>query len=350
MFHYARPTAFGQSIIRSNRIDPEATVIQPSRRRALIAAATGVLALCAPTLPAQTTKPLRIVLPVSAGSGVDAIVRALGPSLSKALGQPIAIENLPGAGGITGTQAIVKAAPDGSTIGIVSNNHVINPSVYKSMPYDAVADVTPISVIGGTPFVLVVNPTKLPANNLNELVALLKAKPGTYNYGSSGNGTILHLAAEMFNEQAGVQSTHVPYKGVGPMLSDLLGGQVDWTVTSVPSVQGHLKAGTLRPIGVASAARIPALPDVPTLAEQGMRDYLVEGWFAAIAPATLPAVEVKRLHDAIVAGVGMPEAKEAMDKQGNVINPSTPAAATAFFRSELERYAALVKKANVKLD
>jgi tripartite-type tricarboxylate transporter receptor subunit TctC len=325
-------------------------VIHPSRRRALVAVAATAFALCAPALSAQPGKPLRIVLPVSAGSGVDTIVRALGPSLSVALGQPVAIENLPGAGGITGTQAIVKAVPDGSTIGIVSNNHVINPAVYKSMPYDALADITPISIIGGTPFVLVVNPTKLPATSLKELVALLKAKPGTYNFGSSGNGTILHLAAEMFNEQAGVQSTHVPYKGVGPMLGDLLGGQVDWCVTSVPSVQGHLKAGTLRALGVASAARIAALPDVPTLAEQGMREYIVEGWFAAVAPAKLPASEVKRLHDSIVAAVAMPEAKAAMDKQGNVIDPTTPEAAAAFFRSELERYAALVKRANVKLD
>jgi tripartite-type tricarboxylate transporter receptor subunit TctC len=329
----------------------EATMIDPFRRRAGAMLAACAFALGSASSSAQDPKPVRVILPVSAGSGVDTIVRALVPSVSKALGgQALVVENLPGAGGITGTQAIVKAAPDGQTIGVVSNNHVINPSVFKSMPYDALSDVTPISVIGGTPFVIVVNPQKLPVHNVKEMIALLKAKPGEYNFASSGNGTVLHLAAEMFNEQAGVQGKHIPYKGVGPMLNDLLGGQVDWCVTSVPSVQGHLKAGTLRAIGVGSAARIPQLPDVPTVVEQGLPNYLIEGWFAVVGPAKLPATEVKRINDAFRAAVAMPEAKEAMAKQGNVINPTTPEEAAAFFKRELDRFAALVKKANVRIE
>ena len=166
------------------------------------------------------------------------------------------IENLPGAGGITGTSAIVQAAPDGNTIGVVSNNHAVNPSVFKKMPYDSLKDITPISVVGATPFVLVVNPTKVPAKNAKELQALLKAKPGAYNYASSGNGTIIHLAGEMFVDAADVDVKHIPYKGIGPMVADLIGGQVELGVVALPAVQGHLKSGALRAIGVMGKQRV----------------------------------------------------------------------------------------------
>jgi tripartite-type tricarboxylate transporter receptor subunit TctC len=218
------------------------------------------------------------------------------------------------------------------------------------MPFDSQNDITPIMVVGTTPFVLVVNPGKLPVRDAKELVAALKARPGAYNYASSGNGTILHLAGEMFLEEAGATSRHIPYKGVGPMITDLLGGQVDWGVLALPAVQQHIRTGALRPIGVPSAARVPAAPDIPTFAEQGMPGYLVGGWFAVIGPAKLPAADVKRIHAAFAAAMAMPEVQEAMAKQGNVINPSTPEAAVAFFRSEQERYAKLVQKAGVKLD
>jgi tripartite-type tricarboxylate transporter receptor subunit TctC len=299
---------------------------------------------------AMAQNPVRVILPVGPGSGVDTIVRAASPALAKAFGQPVVIENMPGAGGITGTTAIVKAPPDGLTIGVVSNNHVINPSVFKKMPYDSLADITPISVIGATPFVLVVNPSKVPAKNVKELVALLKAKPDAYNYASSGNGTIIHLAGEMFLDEAGVEVKHIPYKGVGPMVTDLIGGQVDLGVVSLPAAQSHLKNGSLRAIGVTGKTRAAAAPDIPTIAEQGLPNYDVSGWFAVIGPAKLPADQVKRIHAAFVAAYSSPEVKEAMDKQGNVINPTSPDAAAQFFRTETARYAALVKKANVKLD
>ena len=206
---------------------------------------------------AQSSGPLRVILPVGPGSGVDTIVRAAQPELSKALGgQPVVIENLPGAGGITGTAAIVKAPADGSVIGVVSNNHAVNPSVFKSLPYDSLADITPISVIGATPFVLVVNPAKVPAKTAKELQAFLKAKPGAYNYGSSGNGTIIHLAGEMFVDAVGVEVKHIPYKGVGPQVTDLIGGQIEFGVVALPAVQGHLKSGALRAIGVMGTRRV----------------------------------------------------------------------------------------------
>lgn len=320
-------------------------------RRLITLLATGLLC-AAPPLWAQTTdKPLRIILPVGAGSGVDTIVRAVGPALSKALGgQPVMIENLPGAGGITGTASLVKAAPDGLTVGVVSNNHVINPSVYKKIPFDSIEDITAISVIGSTPMVLVVNPAKVPAKNVKELIAFLKAKPDAYNYASSGNGTILHLAAEMFVDEAGVVIRHIPYKGSGPMIADLIGGQVELGVLALPAIQGHLKSGALRAIGVGGQSRSTAAPEIPTIAEQGLPNYDASGWFAVIAPAKLPAAEVKRLHAAFTAAFATPEVKEAMARQGNDIHPSTPEAAARFFRSETERYARLVKKSDIKVD
>jgi tripartite-type tricarboxylate transporter receptor subunit TctC len=321
-----------------------------SRRLAALAALSAAL-LASLAAGAGDKPPLRVILPVGAGSGVDTIVRAIAPALQKELGgQPVVIENLPGAGGITGTSALVRAAPDGNTIAFVSNNHAVNPSVYKKMPYDSLADVTPISVVGATPFVLVVNPTKLPAKNAKELVALLRAKPGTYNFASSGNGTIIQLADEMFVDAAGVDAKHIPYKGVGPMLADLIGGQVDFGVVAVPAVQGHLRNGTLRAIGIMGTQRVPSLPDVPTIAEQGYPEVDIAGWFAVLGPPKLPAAEVKRLHDAVVAAFADGDVRAAMARQENIINPSTPEAAAQTMKSEQERYARLVKKANIALD
>jgi tripartite-type tricarboxylate transporter receptor subunit TctC len=339
-----------------NATSKTATTFRPGRRRGLAALCAGALAasaalLASPGALAQATdRPLRVILPVGAGSGVDTIVRAAAPSLTKALGgQPVVIENLPGAGGITGASVLVRAPADGLTVGVVSNNHVVNPSVFRKMPFDAVADITPISVVGATPFVLVVNP-KVPARNAKELQALLKARPDGYNYASSGNGTILHLAGALFLDAAGVQARHIPYKGVGPMVADILGGQVEMGVVSVPSVQGQLRTGQLRAIGVMGKARVASLPDVPTLAEQGFPEVDIAGWFAVVGPPKLPAATVKRLHDAVVAAFDTPETREAMARQDNVVQPMSPEASLQFFRSEQARYAKLVKKAGVEAE
>jgi tripartite-type tricarboxylate transporter receptor subunit TctC len=282
---------------------------------------------------------------------VDTITRTLAPALSKALGgQNVVIENQPGAGGIPGTHAMIKSAPDGFTISLVSNNHVIYPSVYKSLPFDPVADITPITIAGTTPMVVLVNPAKVQARNVQDLVAFFKAKPGTYNYASSGNGTILHLAAEMFVDEAGVEVRHIPYKGVAPMLADTIGGQVEMSVSALPTVQGHLKSGALRAIGVGSAARTPAAPEIPTIAEQGLPNYIIEGWFAVVGPAKLPVEQIRRLHAAFAAAFAAPEVKEAMARQGNTISMTSPEVATQYFRTELAKYAKLVRKAGVKLD
>jgi tripartite-type tricarboxylate transporter receptor subunit TctC len=292
---------------------------------------------------AQSDRPTRIILPVATASGVDTITRAASPALAKALGGPVVIENQPGAGGVVGTQAMIKSPPDGYTLSVVSNNHVIYPSVLKSLPFDPIADITPIAVIGATPIVIVVNPS-VPAKNAKELIALMKAKPDEINYGSSGNGTILHLAAAMFVDQAGAQAKHIPYKGVGPMLTDLLGGQIQFATAALPSVQAHLASGGLRAIGVGSAQRLAAAPDIPTLVEQGMPNYLVEGWFGVVGPAKLKPADVARINAAFHAAFAAPDVKEAMAKQGNTINVSTPEYASQYFRSELAKYAAVVKK------
>jgi tripartite-type tricarboxylate transporter receptor subunit TctC len=296
---------------------------------------------------AQAGQTVKFILPVSAGSGVDGIARAASNALSRALGQNVVIENQPGAGGVVGTQAMIKSAPDGLTLSMVSNNHVIYPSVLKSVPFDPVADITPITIVGATPLVLVINP-KVPAQNLREFAALLKRSPGRYNYASSGNGTILHLAAEMFKGAAGVYSTHIPYRGFAPMLQDIVSGQVDWGVGALPALAGQIKAGNVRALCVSAPQRIAAAPEIPTSAEAGYPDYLVEGWIAAVGPKGMSAELTRRIHAAFATAFASAEVKEAMAKQGNTINLSTPEAALAHFRTELVKYAALVKKAGLE--
>jgi tripartite-type tricarboxylate transporter receptor subunit TctC len=308
--------------------------------------ASVLLSIAAMNVIAQSDKPVKFILPVSAGSGVDGIARAAGPQLSKALQQTIVFDNQPGAGGVVGTHMMTRAVPDGGTLSLVSNNHVIYPSVLKSVPFDPIADITPIAIVGATPLVLIVHPL-VPANNLKEFVALLKANPGKYNYASSGNGTILHLAAELFKDVTGTFSTHIPYRGFAPMLQDIIGGQVHWGVGALPAVAGQIKAGTVKALVVSAPIRIAAAPQIPTSADEGYPKYLVEGWIAVAGPKGLPADQVKRINAAFVTAFNTQEVKDAMAKQGNTINISTPEVAAAHFKNELMRYAALVKKAGV---
>ena len=317
-----------------------------TRRAALSALAAAASAAALPALAQD--KSIRFILPNATGSGVDAITRAAQPALAKALGHPVIVDNQPGAGGIVGLQALARSPADGLTLGVVSNNVVIFPSVYKSLPFDMPGDFTPIAVVGYTPVLLVVN-AKVPAGNAKEFIALLKAKNGDMTFASGGNGTILHLASEMFLDEAGVKARHIPYKGVGPMLTDLIGGQVDFATAALPSVQAHLKSGALKAIGVATAQRVPAAPEIPTFVEQGLPNYVVEAWFAVIAPKNLPPAEVQRVHAAVTAAFADPGVKEAMARQGNVINVGPADKALPFFRSEMARFAQLVKKAGVEL-
>ena len=317
-------------------------------RRELVHGAAGLAAAVALPAFVQTDKSIRFILPNATGSGVDAITRAAQAAMAKALGYPVIVDNQPGAGGIVGLQALARSPADGFNLGVVSNNVVIFPSVYKSLPFDMPGDFTPIAVVGYTPVVLVVN-AKVPANNSKEFIALLKAKNGDMTYASGGNGTILHLASAMFLDEAGVTARHIPYKGVGPMITDLIGGQVDFATAALPSVQAHLKSGALRAIGMATAQRVPAAAEIPTFVEQGLPNYVVEAWFAVIGPKGLPAADVQHVHAAVVAAFADPAVKEAMAKQGNIINVGPADKALPFFRGEMARYAQLVKKAGVEL-
>lgn len=302
----------------------------------------------ATTAYAQQDRPVRFILPNAAGSGVDAITRAAQPAFAKAFAAPVVVENQPGAGGVVGLQALARSAPDGNTLSVVSNNVVIFPSVLKSLPFEIPGDFTPIALVGSTPMVLVVNPSRVAATNHKELAALVKSKPDALNYASSGNGTILHLAVEIYLEAAGLKVKHIPYKGVGPMVTDLLGGQVDFAAAALPSVQGHIASGKLRPIGVFPAQRTPAAPDIPTFAEQGLKNFEVEAWFAVIGPKGMSPATVRKVHDAIVSAFNDAAVKEAMAKQGNTIRITSTEQAQAAFRTELAKYAALVKKVGLE--
>ncbi len=292
-------------------------------------------------------KTVKFILPNAVSSGVDTITRSAQAALAKALGAAVVVENQPGAGGIVGVQALTRAAPDGNTLSVVSNNVVIFPSVYKTLPFDLNTDVTPIAICGYTPIVLVVNP-KVPAQNSKEFAAYLKARNGDVTYASGGNGTILHLAAEMYVDEVGAKARHIPYKGVGPMLTDLIGGQVEFATAALPSVQQHLKSGALRAIGVGTSQRVAAAPDIATFVEQGVPGYVVEAWFAVLGPKGMAAADVRRVNAAVVAAFADAAVMEAMAKQGNVISISTPEVAQKFFKDELVKYAKLVKKAGIE--
>jgi tripartite-type tricarboxylate transporter receptor subunit TctC len=319
----------------------------PLSRRAVltVGAASAALSLSQTTL-AQTSRPVRLILPIAAGSGVDTIARTATHALSSAFQSPVVIENMPGAGGIIGASAIARSTPDGSTLGFVSNNHLINGAIYKKLPFDPVADFTPITVVGTSPLLLVVG-AKCPAKNVQELVALLKANPDKYNYASTGIGTVIHLANELFLHEAGVRAHHIPYKDTGPMVADLKAGNVDFSVFGASAARPHLLSGAIRAVGVCSATRSAANPSIPTVAEQGLPNVVIEGWFAFIGPAHLPETEVKSAHAAIVTAFSDKEVIEALAKNGASVKPNSPREAAAFFHSESARYMKLAQAAGI---
>jgi tripartite-type tricarboxylate transporter receptor subunit TctC len=318
-------------------------------RRTVLTALSAAASMALPGWAlAQADRAVKFILPNATGSGVDAITRAAAPALGKALGTSVVVENQAGASGVIGLQALAKNPPDGFTLSVVSNNVVIFPSVIKNLPFDMPGDFTPIAVVGSTPMVLVVNPQKVTATNSREFIAALKAKPEGYNFGSGGTGTILHLAGEMFIDEAGVKARHIPYKGVGPMVTDLLGGQIDFAVVALPSVAQHIKTGALRAIGMCADKRTAAAPEIPTFVEQGLTGYNMEAWFAVVGPKGMAPALVKKVHDAVVAAFNDPTVKDTMAKQGNTINISSTEHAQKAFRSEMARYAALVKKVGIE--
>ena len=328
------------------------TFISSLPRRAVLAlSCAAVLAAYSGAAVAQAypNKPIRILVPTGTGTVSDMVARLLATHMAKTLGQNIVVENVPAAGGVTGTQQLVRAPKDGYTLAVLNNNHVINPSVYKEMPFDSIKDILPISNIGSTPLVLATNPN-VPARDLKELLALARSKSGGLTYGSAGNGTVLHLAGVLLTSEGQADIRHVPYKASGQMLTDAIGGQIDMVFLGIASAIGQIEAGKLRAIGVTTRQRSALLPNVPTLAEQGLANYNFDGWMALAGPAGLPRPVVDRLNAEVRATLALPEVQDAMAKLAVMIATSTPEQANQFFVTELEKHKTLARRGGATLD
>jgi tripartite-type tricarboxylate transporter receptor subunit TctC len=303
---------------------------------------------CAQTFP---TKPIRFVVPYSAGGAGDIFARTIGQKLGDAFGQQVLIDNRPGANGIIGMEIAAKSLPDGYTI-VMGNSApvVLNPSLYAKLPYDPIKDFAPVTQGTLYPYILVVHPS-VPAKSVAELVKLAKAQPGKLNYGSSGPGGANHLAGEMFKRAAGIDIVHVPYKGSAPALSDLLGGQIrmvfDTLVTTIP----QWKAGKIRALAVTGARRSPQTPDVPTIAESGYPGYAVTSWQAVLAPAGTPRPIIDRYYREIVKALRMPDVVEKLATQGgNELVGSTPAEFSKVIKDEIAMYGKVIREARITIE
>ncbi|WP_207458257.1 tripartite tricarboxylate transporter substrate binding protein [Azospirillum sp. SYSU D00513] len=318
-----------------------------------------ILAMAAVVLPivsgaggaqaAYPDRPVKLVVPFAAGGSTDIIARLIGAKMSEILGQQVVIENRGGAGGNLGSDAVAKAEPDGYTIlmGTVAT-HAINPALFKKMPYDPVKDFAPVSWLVTVPNVLVVHPS-VKAQNLKELIALLKASPGTFNYASSGNGTPLHLSGELFKSMAGVEVTHVPYRGAGPALNDVTAGQVPIMFDNLPSSIGHIKGGTLRGIAVTTAERSPAI-DLPTMAEAGLPGYETYTWNALFAPAGTPKEAIDKLNEAGNKAVADPTVQKRLNELSAQVVGSTPEKLAEHVKAELAKWGPVVRDSGATVD
>jgi tripartite-type tricarboxylate transporter receptor subunit TctC len=299
---------------------------------------------------AWPTKAIKWVVPFAPGGTTDILARTIGDKLAIALGQPVIIENKPGAGGGVGADYTAKAPADGYTImGGTISTHAINASLYKSLPYDPVKDFAPITLIARVPNMLVVNPD-VPAKNVAELIALMKANPAKYTFASSGNGTSQHLSGELFKTMAGVEMQHIPYKGSPPALQDVVGGQVTMTFDNITTAWPLAKGGKLRALAVTTAKRSSVAPEVPTLAESGLAGYEVGSWQGVFAPAGTPPEIVKRLNAEIVKIIRMPDVNEKLTALGAEPVGNTPEEFGALVRAEVGKWADVVKKSGAKVD
>ena len=313
----------------------------------LAAMALGLAPVAAQTFP---TRPITMVVPFAAGGSTDVVARIIAQKMSEGLGQQVIVENVAGAGGSTGAARVAKADPDGYTIlmGTVAT-HALNPLMLKRKPYDAVTDFAPVSLLVIVPNVLVVHPS-LPAKTVPELIALLKADPAKYNYASSGVGTPLHLSGELFKSMAGVDMVHIPYKGAGPALIDVMGGHVPIMFDNLPSSTEHIRAGKLRGLAVTTAERAPSMPDLPTIAESGLPGYETYTWNALFAPAGTPKDVIDRLNAAANAAVADPDVQAKLKDVGAVPKGSTPEELADHVKAELAKWAPVVKASGAQID
>ena len=348
-------------MFRSRQVDPPAgdmTMDFSSRslrasRRGLLLGALGTLALgLAPLAQAQNwpTKPVTVVVPFPAGGGTDAFARPLFAQLTKQLGMQVVIDNKGGAGGNVGATIASKAAPDGYTWFMGGVHHAIAPAVYPKLDYNLFKDFVPVALLASVPQVVAVNPQKLPVANLQELIAYAKAHPRKINYGSAGNGTSHHLAGELFNMQARTEMTHVPYRGAGPALQDVIAGQIDMIFDGLGSSATHIKSGKLKPLAVAGERRAPGFPDIPTTAEAGLPSYQVATWYGLWAPKGTPAAAIERMQAELQKAFASKEVQGAWNNLGAETPTLAGGAFADFVTGETKRWAEVVKAGNIKLD
>jgi tripartite-type tricarboxylate transporter receptor subunit TctC len=317
----------------------------------ILQAAALALSLAGGSVMAQAwpSRPISLIVPFPAGGTTDVLARAVGQELSKNLGQPVIVESKPGAGSTLGADYVAKAKADGYTLLMGAVHHTIATSVYKKLSYDFQKDFAPVSTVALVPNVLVVNPN-VQAKNVKELLALAKADPGKLTYGSNGNGTGQHLIGAQFEGMGGVQLLHVPYKGSGPLTTDLLGGQITMSFDTITPVLPQIKAGKLRALAVTTATRSKALPDVPTLDESGLKGFNLGTWFGVLAPAATPRDIVSRLNAEIVKIINSPEFRKKMDDIGAEPIGNTPEQMAKQIKDDTERFARLVKDAKVSIE
>ena len=320
-------------------------------RRLVLGAAAGALACLAGAAQAQTwpARPVTLVVPFPPGGTTDVLARALGTALAKSLGQPVIIDNRPGAGATIGADYVAKSRADGYTLLMGAVHHTIATSVYKKLPYDFQKDFAPITTVAVVPNVLVVNGAT-PVRNLGELVALLRAQPDKATYGSNGNGTAQHLIGTQFQNSTGVTLTHIPYKGSGPLATDLLGGQITMSFDTITPVLQHIRGNKLRALAVTTATRSPALPEVPTLDEAGRKGFNIGTWFGVLAPASTPRDIVARLNTEMVKVIQSPDFTRRMDEIGAQPVGDRPEDMARTVKAETEKFAELVKAGKVVLD
>ena len=299
---------------------------------------------------AYPTKPVTIIVPFAAGGTTDILARIIGQALTAELGQSVVVGNRAGAGGNIGGQAAAKAAPDGHTLfmGTVGT-HAINASLYKKMPFDPVKDFAPLTRVANVPNLLVANPAQ-PYKSVKDLIAYAKANPGKVNFGSSGNGSSIHLSGELFKSLAKVDMQHVPYKGSAPAVTDLLGNQIGIMFDNMPSAIQHVRSGKLVPLAVTTAKRSPELPNVPTIAEAGVPGYEATSWFGMLAPAGTPAPVLAKLNAAIVKVLAQPDVKKKINEQGAEVYSETPEQFAAFIQAESVKWGKVVKESGASLD
>jgi tripartite-type tricarboxylate transporter receptor subunit TctC len=295
------------------------------------------------------SRPIKMIVPYTPGGYTDYMARTVGQKLSEALGQTIVFENRPGANSVIGADAVAKAAPDGYTFGTVIAAHAVNATLNPKLPYDVLKDFTYVSLMSVAPLMMVAHPS-LPANNIQEVIALAKAKPGELNFASSGVGAAAHLTMEMFKSRAGINMVHVPYKGTAPALTDILGGRINVMFDTVGAFNEHVRAKTLKPIAVTAKARMPAAPDVPTVTESGLPDFVAGTWAGVIAPAGTPKEIVNRVSGEIQKILRDPGMREQLAKLGYEAVGSTPEEYADFMRNEVALWAKVIKDAGIKAE